>query len=186
MTRLSALRARARALILACLLTTCVAAATACSGAQQRRPENDEVTTQFNASDEAELDRRIEESHENQTTSPEAKSAAVDGCIDALGQGDDARSAAAACAELFERADCRQAHRRAPDLPLDSYVATIFEECAREYCPVFDPTTRPAACNNIDDVASADQPARAWSDLRAAIWALELAPADRERLLPAM
>ncbi len=162
------------------LLLTTFAAIAACGGAQ-RPAKNDEVSTRLTASDEAALERR---QGAEQETDPAAE---ADRCIDALGEASasaeatDARAAAVACASLFSRPACRDAHLRAAELPLDSFAATIARECARDYCPSFGAGHRPAACEEDADADGGALEA-AWPELRTAIWELELDPALSNRL----
>ena len=151
-------------LLLACGLVS------ACGGGQ-RRPPNDEVTAQMTSDDEAAMDR-------GDRDPTQAGSAAIDRCVATLDDAvsgsteTDARAAANACAELFDRPVCRSAHQRAADLPIDAFVAAVFEDCAREYCPLFAAAQRHAAC---DSAASPDASLAlsAWRELRASIWDLE-------------
>jgi hypothetical protein len=90
-----------------------------------------------------------------------------------------AASIAAACADVYQRPQCRDVHARAGTLPIEAFAVTIVGACAEAYCPVLDP--RPSMCSAAE--LRVERLPLDWSELRAAIWRHDLSAADADRLL---
>jgi hypothetical protein len=96
------------------------------------------------------------------------------------GEPSDAAVVSRACAPLYKEAKCRDAMMRFDEPPPEARSATVFQACARAYCPVL-PAPKPAACANTDQVP--EEQWVAWSELRQAILTRELGADGAQRVL---
>jgi hypothetical protein len=123
--------------------------------------------------------------------------ARVDACLDAqqivaarrrarggptpAGEPSDAGVVAHACAPLFRQPPCRDAHLNFDQPPMEARSATVFQACARAYCPIL-AAPKPAGCDRAP--ADGQETFIAWNELRGAILRHDIGDGEAARAFP--
>jgi hypothetical protein len=94
------------------------------------------------------------------------------------GEPSDAAVVAQACAPLFAQPACRDAQLRFDQPPPETRAATVFQACARAYCPIL-PAPKPSACER--QPADGQETFIAWNELRTAILRHDIGDAEATR-----